>query len=1597
MLEDDKEKKGNGRLVGLLDPSDPRLADVRLAPILRDFLEQYDAVLDELYDEKALRRLAGDLLNTFNLFLKRNKNEVQVSIWSDPEMELDNKSIYLDVVCNDQPFIVDTVEMIIEERGLEVISKHTANASAVRAKDGTIVAIDATAANSREEVVCHFEIASMPVAQMRDDLLRCIEERLSMATTVVKDYKRMKGVIRDSIRAIRRSAAGTPVGDVLGTRSLLDWLIQDHFVFFGVDRWSSEEGDLSTLKIDLSLGVPCLETADEELVTHAVETLSGDSPPRDFVVSFKGMGDSCIHRQGKIDHFVVREPAVDGVIRHIHIWGLFTFKAVQTPGDQIPHVRTKLDDVISQHSIPKGGLRYKAFQNSFNSIPVEFLFQARSSEIEAVIHAIHYVERSKEIRGHLVVDEERRKGLYFLIIPREGYSEEQRSRIEGILFEMMRASYSDSRVNLGKHGTVLLSFFFTASDRLDEVDPEWIDERIRLVAGTWADRLHRQFDLAEQEDSEKIYRRYRDAFPEGYQILHSPMEGLQDVLKLEQLHSDPEINFAFSVFRNEVDRARNSARLRIYQRENLFLSTTLPILDNFGLQIVDQNSFEISPATSERFSIDTFQVHGIDSDEHPLVTRSELVVESLESVFSGATSSDQLDRLILEVGIDHLDVNLIRNQLHFLHQLGISTTIAFASQTLVQHSGITRSLLESYRTRFDPDLELDIEQRKSRSSEIREEIHRALNDVRSSAQDVFLRRILGILDSTLRTTRFIGTDDPLQAYKYDSVSLPVGNYPRPWREIYVHHPEVEGVHLRGGPLARGGLRWSDRITDYRTEVHGLQRTQMVKNVLIVPVGAKGGFVLRHPHTDRAERREQADNLYKIFIEGLLSLTDNVVDGQVIGPERVIRWDGDDPYLVVAADKGTSHLSDTANAISKKHNFWLGDAFASGGSHGYDHKELAITARGAWEQALIHFRSLGIDPDTDPYSAVGIGDMSGDVFGNGMLLARNAKLVAAFNHLHIFIDPDPDPDTGYAERKRLFQMGRSNWGDYDRSLLSEGGEIFDRSEKSVDPSPIARVLLGLPPEGVFSPEELIRVILCADVTMLFNGGIGTFIRSSQEDDRSVDDAANSACRVAADQVRARMLIEGGNLGVTPRGRVELSRRGALINTDFVDNSGGVDCSDHEVNLKTLLIDEVRSGRLTEEQRNEVLIEVQDDVCDQVLTNTREQGLMLGLDEIRSEVDPFSIERTMMVLEDRGVLDRDAHALPSQEELTARHAEGLGLFRPELAIVAAHAKMDAYRRLLKQPFGRVDENRFLFEYFPEVVRTRFPEAIQSHQLRREIAMTILTNRIIDRAGSFFFLDMERETGRSIGHVARSYLIADDLIRAEEMRNEILALKSITARVATHTLVRIQEALRRSAAWLLSSHDDDRLDRIEALIADGVSPLKEYEEAIPGCLPGPELERHENLISEGINCGFSPSLAQNMAKFEHLTAGVRILDISRTHDILVADVARVYYLLGHRSGLHPLVRKCDEVVSTGRWDSLSMRILRNTILDGLWALVTRICGNGSEQREGDWIEQAVEDLRRKPSYIAMESDIRRIGSEELSIASVQVLSVRFRRFVQ
>ena len=1286
-------------------------------PLLEQFLEQVDEACDERYrTHHGEVELVRQLLDTFDFVCERPEDSVLVRVVPIPGRNGSGEgNSVLEVLTADHPFIVDTINLFLDFTGMQVVSSAYATLRVERDDAGQLLACGPAANNATREVLARFEIAGRLDDVFETTIIDAVSDRLRVTRSVVSDFEPMKDRLTEIGRGYVRSAAevASQIQIVREVQGLLEWLQHDNFILMGLSHYGLDLIDEPESRPDAleSWGYASVSPENRAALRDKTRDMRDEARYLDnWVVTYKSQEESLVHRAGKIDNFVFKSFDESGVHDgYYHLRGLFTFKAIQTLGGQLPFVKLKLAKLLRRAGYTRGSIKWKAFTNAFNSIPVEYLFEAQPDEIAEIIDTILYVEQSRELRTHVVVDEESRKGLYFLVLPRQGYSEGLRNRIESILIEGLGATYSDSRVYFGKFDTVLLTFFFTATQTLKSFSREQLDERVRSVAGTWDDRFQRVLVRIEgTERAAELFARYREAFPEDYQLVTPPTEAAVDVHHLESIRTAEDRDISFAIIQGEHDLAQGMARLRVYLRDNVYLSSLLPVLDDFGLQIVDQAAFRVRPSRERELFTQTFRIAGVTEDS-PLLERSEDVVEALEMVFSERVDTDLLNRLIVDVGIGWRDVNLIRAYVNYMRQLGVGNTFAFMSNTFAQNAEVTRLLLQYYRTRFDPDLkvtakkkETELEARTRLAAGVEEEVLAALQLTPSQAQDTFLRRLLNLFTSTLRTTRY-QEEEPGQAHrlsiKIDSQALVMGSEPRPWREIFVHHYGTEGIHIRGGRLARGGIRWSDRLSDYREEVLGLMRTQMVKNVLIVPVGAKGGFVVRRPEADRDARQAQAEEMYRIYINALLDITDNAVDGEVVHPARVLCYDGEDPYMVVAADKGTAHLSDTANEISQGRGFWLGDAFASGGKNGYDHKALGITARGAWECVRRHFLELNVDPEKDVISAVGVGDMSGDVFGNGMLCSRTIQLKAAFNHLHIFIDPDPDPATSFQERLRLFRLPRSTWQDYDPAVMSKGAGVYDRNAKTITIEPEAARWLELD-DLEQRPQDVIQAILRSRVDLLWNGGIGTYIKSSGEDNRDVGDLANVAVRVNSKEVRARVLGEGGNLGITQRGRIDLALRGVRLNTDFVDNSAGVNCSDHEVNIKILLEAETKSGRLTEELRNQWLAKLSDPVCQSVLRSNYDQALAISLDEVRSHRDVFAFERALKSLEDRSVIDRVTDHLPDLETLFSRATKGQGLVRPELATLNAYTKMEVYRRLLAAPVDAISGlEDYLIAYFPD----------------------------------------------------------------------------------------------------------------------------------------------------------------------------------------------------------------------------------------------------------------------------------------------------------
>ncbi|MDH3753529.1 MAG: NAD-glutamate dehydrogenase, partial [Acidimicrobiia bacterium] len=922
--------------------------------------------------------------------------------------------------------------------------------------------------------------------------------------------------------------------------------------------------------------------------------------------------------------------------------------------------------------------------------------------------------------------------------------------------------------------------------------------------------------------------------------------------------------------------------------ERISLTSIMPTLGNLGINVLDERPYEIEVDDGEPIWIYDFALeHG---NPLPFDRMADLIEATFTTVWAGDVVDDGFNQLVLAAGIDCRDVAIFRAYARYLRQIGAPYSQLYLQQTLTTRAGITCLLLELFRARFDPDQGATddmIEERRGSLSE-------AIDLVDVLDEDRILRRFANLIDATLRTTRYQlrdGRPNPYLAFKLEPTAIDEMPMPRPRYEIFVYSPRLEGVHLRAGAVARGGLRWSDRLEDYRTEVLGLAKAQMVKNAVIVPVGAKGGFILKQPPTDPALAREEAVAGYRLFVGALLDLTDNLVDGEVVPPDRTIRYDGDDPYLVVAADKGTATLSDVANEIATSRGFWLGDAFASGGSNGYDHKQMAITARGAWESVNRHFRELGIDVETTDFTAVGIGDMSGDVFGNGMLRSPHTRLVAAFDHRHVFVDPNPDAASSFQERSRLFALGRSSWADYDTELLSPGGAVFDRRAKSVELSPEIQAALDVDAANM-TPDRLISAVLRAPVDLLWNGGIGTYVKASDESHAEVGDKSNDAIRVDAASLRCRVIGEGGNLGITQQGRIEFARAGGRIYTDAIDNAGGVDCSDHEVNLKILLDRVVADGELTVKQRNQLLDEMTAEVAQQVLAGNYAQTQALSTDRVESASLIDVHRRHIASLEARGLLDRRLEGLPDAEEVAERRSAGEGLTTPELAILLAYTKNILGDELLASavPDDRAFE-RLLADYFPEPVRERFAPYVTSHPLRREIIANRITNRVVDRGGITMVYRLSKESSVRSVDIAAAHLAAWEIFDLEQLWSDVIDLDG---QVAAGTQLSIflagRQLAERATRWLVRNRNLP-LDATSA-VADLAAKVRDTMINLSDWLLGADRRAFFRTVDELTRASVPIELAERTALLGHSIAALDIVSASDVTNAPISTVASVHF---------------------------------------------------------------------------------------------------------
>jgi len=1360
---------------------------------------------DEVYLlQRRLDTVLAQWCDLYRFVAVRQPDEVLVRVFN-PTEQTNGYALRRTVIqtcIEDQPFVFDTLMHLLSTLDLGTPRCIHPIVGVGRDATGRIDRLNPLPqAQSGNESMMHFEVALIEDPARLAAIEDAVRRRLHKVQAMVADFDAMGSRARWVATHLSEHLAAADEADyrhVTMIQRFFHWLVDENFVFMGF------------MEYRVANGKP-VQIPDSQLGLNRVEhTPGGEGPPfpRDanawlerprLVYLGKGEHEAGIHRPGKIDQIGVHL-RIDGEDTVLLFTGLYTHKAISTEVGRIPILREKLDLVLKSHIALEGSHLHRRLEQAFRAIPVEFLFGADIDAIQGAIRLIMAADESQETGVHLLVDDACRTAFVILSLPRENYDDEVRQQASRRLMASMGANYMDYRLAFGPSGNVVLQFYLTAADRFSHEDVEEVEREVAAVTQTWQEQVVKLL-RSSSADGPEILARYLDMLPEEYEHQVDPSEAVDDLQALERVRVSGGLLAEFAARADDI--ASGVSRLKVYQREKIDLTDSTPVLGNFGLRVIDQSSVTIPSAEGQAYYVDSFRVvpadRSIDLTEH-----SRRLLEGLTAVLEGRAEDDALNRLLISAGLSWHEVDVLRAYIGYRRQLGSSVDIRTTHATWTSHPAAAKLLLGLFRARFNPSLgPADDPARARLVSRNHDAFNQYLAGVQTSAEDRILRRSLNLLLATLRTNFFSTAsrrDTPV-AFKIDCAAVDGMVEPRPYREIFVFHDKVEGVHLRGGPVARGGLRWSDRPEDYRTEVLGLMDTQMVKNVLIVPVGAKGGFVLRDKYETRGEARVAADTYYQVFIRGLLSVTDNVVDGEVVPPADVVRYDDDDPYLVVAADKGTAHLSDTANAISADFGFWLGDAFASGGSAGYDHKKYAITAKGAWVCTRRHFREYGLDPEKDVITAIGIGDMSGDVFGNGLLLSKTIKLLAAFNHMHIFLDPNPDPAVSWNERHRLFNLGRSTWMDYDKSLISAGGGVFSRGAKSIPLSEPVQRMLGVEAEAL-TGDELIQVLLRAEADLLWNGGIGTYIKASTETHKDAGDSTNDAVRVNADELRFRVVGEGGNLGFTQAARVEYARAGGRLNTDAVDNSGGVDMSDHEVNLKILSQDLEASGVLDRAGRDALLLEIAREVAAAVEANNHDHGQMLSLDVARSaeELDDFRV-----LLRDLDVtrnLDRKRHQLPTDGEMLRRAQNNQGLLRPELCRIAPFVKMEVYETLLAdESFYGPYVERWLMEYFPKKVRKRYGKYVLRHQLRKEIAATVITNRLIDAMGATHFSRTERLTGADYGTIALATLVAADLLGAWTLKNHLRDVSGVRASVEYVLLRKTERTVARLARWLIS----------------------------------------------------------------------------------------------------------------------------------------------------------------------------------------------------
>ncbi len=1544
--------------------------------------------------------LYGGALSLLHFGEKRTGNDAKVRAYN-PQFEKHGwrcRHTVIEIINDDMPFLVDSVAMELNALNLTVHLVIHPIFQVERDETGRLVTITEgheSGNGAARESFMQIQVDEQTSSEALREIETNIHRILGNVRAAVEDWPAMLEQSKQALESLTETPPPIDADKLEEAVAFLEWIRDDHFTFIGYrDVNILHKGKKATVEILENSGLGVLGDPATEVFAGLRQL--GSMPPevQEFlrrpepILITKSSLRSTVHRPTPLDAIAIKKFDAKGKVTGERIFvGLFTSSAYSMSPRRIPVLGQKVNEVLARSGFDPRSHSGKALMHVLENFPRDELFQIEPDILEEISIGIVSLQERQRIALFVRRDPFGRFVSAFVYVPRDRYNPSLRRAFEDIIAAAFDGVIANHTAQFGDEPLGRLHFIVaTRPGQVPDYDIREIEGRLRDAGRTWSDRLHDVLvERLGEETGNRLYRRYCNAFPVAYQHRFSAATGVFDIEKIEEVRENGALGMNLY---HPIEAEESELRFKVYSTDGqLALSDVLPVLENMGLKVMSEIPFEMTLSDAEgEIRIHDFGLVTADGSAVDFETIRDEFHESFAHIWCDRMENDGFNRLVLGAGLNWREVVILRAYCKYLRQARIPFSQAYMEETLAKNRTLAGLLVKLFEIRFDPDYA-----RKRQVDEITtvESIEDALEAVSNLDEDRIIRHYLNMVQSTLRTNFYQPSEDgspkPYVTFKLDSGNIDELPLPRPLREIFVYSPRFEGVHLRFGYVARGGLRWSDRREDFRTEVLGLAKAQQVKNAVIVPVGSKGGFVLKKapPPSDREAFMEEGIAVYKTFIGAMLDVTDNLSGDDVVPPLEVARKDEDDPYLVVAADKGTATFSDFANGVARDRGFWLDDAFASGGSAGYDHKGMGITARGAWESVKRHFREMGHDSQSEDFTCVGCGDMSGDVFGNGMLLSEHIRLVGAFNHLHIFIDPSPDAATSFKERRRLFDLPRSSWSDYDAKLISKGGGVFERSAKSIDLTPEIRKLFGISSSKV-TPNELLKAMLLAEVDLLWFGGIGTYIKSSDEDHAEAGDRANDPIRIDGRDLRCKVVGEGANLGVTQLGRIEFAQTGGRINTDFIDNSAGVDTSDHEVNIKIALGDVVQRGDMTMKQRDTLLAKMTDEVAALVLRNNYQQTQALSVTEAHSYHLLGQQQRMMRMLERADLLNRQIEFLPDDEEIADRQSARQGLTRPELSVLLAYSKNITYARLLESDIP--DESMLeedLLRYFPEPLRKKYKAVIGRHRLRREIIATVVTNSMINRVGPTFVTEMQDRTGMDTSEIARAYTIVRE---AFDLRSLWQAIEDLDTKVSTDAqiqmLMETGRTLERMTLWFLRNGEHPLDIRKNAEVYG--AGIQEISGKLDSLMAPDQIAETQDRAARFSQPGVPEALAQRVAHLKALSTACDIVRIAQQANRQVGEVGETYFLLGSRFKLDWLRHHANIMTPENPWHQMAL----GAIIDDLWGTQGDLAGKvlidggcGDEAIDG-WAGKRHDVVGRVEAIV---NELEQHGSIDLAMLTV------------